>query len=72
MTAGLHRINITCFAWNEGAGRLYERCGFVPEGRRREVAYFDGKWMDILEFGILDREWMAKGEVVKLMEDVKI
>lgn len=44
----------------------------MPEGRRREVAYFDGKWMDILEFGILDREWMAKGEVVKLMEDVKI
>ena len=32
LAAGLHRVTIGCFSFNEGARRLYERLGFVVEG----------------------------------------
>jgi len=67
-TAGLHRVAVTCFAWNEGAEKLYKKLGFVREGRKREAFWFDGEWRDLLEFGMLEGEWRARGEVVKLME----
>jgi RimJ/RimL family protein N-acetyltransferase len=56
-TAGLHRVSIGCFAYNEGAQRLYERVGFVVEGRTREVAWKNGGWHDIIEMGLLEDEW---------------
>jgi RimJ/RimL family protein N-acetyltransferase len=31
--------------------------GFVEEGRVREANYQDGKWWDIVNMGILAREW---------------
>ena len=43
--AGLHRIGIESFSWNEGASRLYERLGFVLEGRKRECFWFNGVGM---------------------------
>ncbi|MCJ1281655.1 hypothetical protein MMC26_000976, partial [Xylographa opegraphella] len=57
--AGLHRIGIGCFSWNDGARRLYERLGFVPEGRQREALWHDGGWHDIIEFSMLEDEWKA-------------
>lgn len=66
--AGLHRISINCFSWNSGAERLYERLGFVREGRKREVFWFDGGWGDLVEFAILEGEWRAIGRVVKLLD----
>ena len=55
--AGLHRIGIEAFSYNPGALRLYERLGFVPEGRRREEMWFNGAWHDIITFGMLEHEW---------------
>lgn len=54
---GLHRIAIESFSHNEGAGRLYERLGFVPEARRREALWFNGGWSDVLGFAMLEHEW---------------
>lgn len=54
---GLHRISIESFSHNEGAGRLYERLGFVPEARRREALWFNGGWSDVLGFAMLEHEW---------------
>ncbi|KFY33839.1 hypothetical protein V495_08252 [Pseudogymnoascus sp. VKM F-4514 (FW-929)] len=51
MVAGLHRVSIGCFAFNEGARALYERLGFVVEGRTREVAWKNGGWHDCIEMG---------------------
>ncbi|KAL1614467.1 hypothetical protein SLS54_009725 [Diplodia seriata] len=59
-TAGLHRIGIKCFSYNTGAARLYERLGFVPEGRKREAVWFDGGWHDGLQFAVLEQEWREK------------
>ncbi|KZP30707.1 putative GNAT family acetyltransferase [Athelia psychrophila] len=66
--AGLHRVELSVFEWNEGARRLYEKLGFVAEGRQRQALWFDGRWWDMLYFGLLEEEWREKAEVVKLIE----
>lgn len=55
--AGLHRVGIKAFGWNDGAIRLYERLGFKIEGREREALWHDGRWWDAVEFGMLEDEW---------------
>ena len=58
--AGLHRIGIEAFSYNEGAMRLYEKLGFVMEGRRREEIWFDGGWHDFVTYGMLEGEWRER------------
>jgi len=58
--AGLHRVAIGCFSFNEGARRLYERIGFVPEGRKREALWWDGGWHDMIDFSMLEGEWRER------------
>ena len=60
LAAGMHRVTIECFSFNEGARRLYERLGFVVEGRKREAAWKNGGWHDKIEMGMLEREWRGK------------
>lgn len=55
--AGLHRIGIEGYSWNEGAMRLYERLGFVMEGRKRESLWYQGSWHDYVSFSMLEGEW---------------
>jgi RimJ/RimL family protein N-acetyltransferase len=59
LAAGLHRVSIACFSFNEGARRLYERLGFVVEGRAREVVWKNGGWHDSIMMGMLEGEWRA-------------
>lgn len=54
---GLHRIGIESFSHNEGAGRLYEKLGFIPEQRKREALWHNGGWSDQLGFAMLEDEW---------------
>ncbi|WPG98998.1 putative gnat family protein [Acrodontium crateriforme] len=57
--ANLHRIEIGAYEWNPGALKLYERLGFTPEARRRERFFYNGKYYDLVEFGMLVHEWRA-------------
>jgi len=57
--AALHRVEIGCFSWNDGARRLYEKLGFVLECRKREALWHDGGWHDLIEFSMLENEWRA-------------
>jgi RimJ/RimL family protein N-acetyltransferase len=57
--AGLHRISIETFSYNEGAQRLYQKMGFIPEGRSRESLWYNGKWHDYLSYSMLEHEWRA-------------
>lgn len=57
---GLHRIGIESFSHSEGAGKLYERLGFVPEQRKREALWFRGGWSDVLGFAMLEDEWRER------------
>ncbi|MFV3127652.1 GNAT family N-acetyltransferase [Niveispirillum sp. KHB5.9] len=47
----LHRLELTVFADNDGAIRLYRQFGFVEEGRLRDYAYRDGTYVDALFMG---------------------
>jgi ribosomal protein S18 acetylase RimI-like enzyme len=58
--ANLHRVGIEAFAWNEGAWKLYQRLGFVMEGRTRECVWYDGQWCDVVSLGMLAGEWWEK------------
>ena len=58
--AGLHRIGIGCYEWNDGARRLYGRMGFVPESRTRKAFWYKGAWWDGIGFGMLEDEWKER------------
>jgi RimJ/RimL family protein N-acetyltransferase len=57
---GLHRVGLSAWAFNERALRAYRACGFVEEGRRREVVLHGGRWHDEVLMSVLDREWWAR------------
>ncbi|HEY2690753.1 MAG TPA: GNAT family protein [Streptosporangiaceae bacterium] len=56
-TVGLHRIELTVFAFNPRARRVYDKVGFVFEGTRRQALRWDGEWVDADIMGILADEW---------------
>ncbi|KAM0719940.1 hypothetical protein Q7P37_004075 [Cladosporium fusiforme] len=58
--ANMHRVGISAHAWNEGAVRLYQRLGFVLEGRQREVMWYDGAWHDGVDMAMLEGEWRER------------
>ncbi|RAO73712.1 uncharacterized protein BHQ10_009724 [Talaromyces amestolkiae] len=63
--AGLHRVALNVAEWNERATKLYEKLGFVLEGRGREALWKSGRWWDLLDMGILSREWAERnGKVI--------
>ncbi|CAG5155682.1 uncharacterized protein ALTATR162_LOCUS3782 [Alternaria atra] len=55
--AGLHRVKVRAFTYNEGAVRLYEKLGFMVEGRERECVWHEGRWWDVVTLGMLEGEW---------------
>ncbi|MCU0496320.1 MAG: GNAT family N-acetyltransferase [Anaerolineae bacterium] len=56
----LHRVQLTVFANNHRAIRLYERLGFVREGVYREYLHRDGQRFDMYLYGILRSEWQPR------------
>ncbi len=57
-TLNFNRIFLRVFATNERAARVYEKAGFVREGRLRQAHYHQGNYVDVLMMGILRDEWM--------------
>lgn len=69
---GMHKVRICAFEWNEGACRLYRKLGFKEEGRNREAMWHEGRFWDVVDMGMLDREWWAmEGERKKGEEEKK-
>jgi RimJ/RimL family protein N-acetyltransferase len=56
-TLNLQRINLRVVEFNDRAQKVYERVGFVVEGRLRRDLYRRGKYWDTLVMGILRSEW---------------
>lgn len=52
----LHRLYLHVFDFNKRAIALYEKMGFVQEGRMREMLYRNGKYHDVLCYGLLKSE----------------
>jgi len=53
----LRRIQLTVFAYNVPAMRLYKKLGFQREGLFREFLMRDGQVYDMLLYVLLRREW---------------
>ncbi|WP_283139135.1 GNAT family N-acetyltransferase [Rhizohabitans arisaemae] len=54
----LHRITLWVAAGNAAARRVYEKVGFVEEGRAREAFRRDGRWYDSILMGLLESDFI--------------
>tara|TARA_Y100000310_G_scaffold342243_1_gene444552 strand:- start:9172 stop:9696 length:525 start_codon:yes stop_codon:yes gene_type:complete len=53
----LHKIYADTTPGNIGAQKLLKRLGFKLEGRIRDRRKIKGKWVDELDYGLLNKEW---------------
>jgi len=53
------RIELTTHGENERAIRCYTGCGFIEEGRLREAAWIEGRFLDLVIMSLLKRHWKA-------------
>ncbi len=54
---GLHRLSLEVFDHNPRARRVYEKCGFVVEGRLRDALLWNGQRHDSLIMAVLRTDW---------------
>lgn len=59
LRGNFHSVHLSSLEYNPRAHKCYEKCGFKLEGRIRQTIWFERKWYDCLEFGILEEEWEA-------------
>jgi len=57
---GYHKINLDFFEYNARARAMYEKLGFVIEGRRRENHWSRGRFWDDILMGITAEEWWTR------------
>jgi ribosomal-protein-alanine N-acetyltransferase len=53
----IHRVTLECYSTNTRAIRFYRKIGFKKEGILREAVFINGKYHDIISFGILKKEF---------------
>lgn len=56
-TMNMHRISCATFHNNEPMKRLAIALGMREEGRRREAAFKNGRYLDVVEYGVLRAEY---------------
>ncbi|MBN1810953.1 MAG: GNAT family N-acetyltransferase [Anaerolineae bacterium] len=56
----IHRIGLDTWSFNERMIHVAEKLGFVREGAERELIQWQGKWLDLVHFGMLRKEWEAR------------
>ncbi|RME88009.1 MAG: N-acetyltransferase [Anaerolineae bacterium] len=60
-TLNLNRVYLHVHANNRRAVHVYEKVGFVLEGRLRQAVYQDGEYHDVLVMSVLRSEWKSEG-----------
>jgi RimJ/RimL family protein N-acetyltransferase len=56
----LQRVGLRVWGANTRAQRLYEKLGFVVEGRLRRAGYVNGRADDLVVMGLLREDWHAR------------
>ena len=59
----LQRVELLVLDTNVRAKHLYEKCGFVFEGKKRKAKYKDGKFVDLLLYAAL-RDEIEKDDLI--------
>lgn len=59
-TTNINRIELDVYAFNPQARHVYERNGFIYEGRKRSALKFDGDYVDAIVMSILHSDWESK------------
>lgn len=57
----LNRVQLQVLEYNKKAIGLYEKLGFKVEGRRRQTVYKDGRFVDMIMYSILRKEYFDEG-----------
>ena len=58
----LYRLEAEVIDYNDKGKSLFEKAGFVLEGRLRDAKYNNGKYYDVLRYGLLKHEYNKKYE----------
>lgn len=56
----MHRLWSGTAQPNIGMQKVFDKLGMIQEGRFREATYLNGKYEDIVEYGILKDEWINR------------
>ena len=56
----LNRVEIQCATGNKKSAAIPRRLGFALEGTRREAELVNGKFLDLLFFSMLRKEWVVR------------
>ena len=64
-TLNLRRIKSDVIAFNERSQRYNLRCGYKIEGVRRREKFIEGRYYDIIEFGLFKKDWLPVRRLYK-------
>ena len=59
MDLGLSRVELEVLDSNERPRHMYEKAGFSVEGRKRQAAFKNGSFVDMLVMGLLHDGWLG-------------
>jgi RimJ/RimL family protein N-acetyltransferase len=54
-------VGAGAFDFNDASRALLSSLGFTEEGRRRKFMFVDGEHRDMVQYGLLRREWRERG-----------
>ena len=53
-TLNLHKLTAGCYKGNAASGKAFEKAGFIEEGMRKAHLFNDGKYQDLLQYGLIN------------------
>ena len=56
-TLNMHKVELTVYDFNTRAIKCYTNFGFIEEGILRKSHYVNGKYVDLIQMGLLKDEW---------------
>jgi len=56
-TLNMHKVELTVYDFNTRAIKCYTTFGFIEEGILRKSHYVNGKYVDLIQMGLLKDEW---------------
>ncbi len=57
---GLNRLNAGVYANNIGSSKVLEKNGFIREGVCKDKFFFEGGFIDGLNYGLLKTDWLLR------------